>query len=341
MTTRLPTSGVSGWLSRSPRLSTARPHRDPLRDAYLLAAVALVLLLALGLVPWFGVDARSFWLARMPDPYPATYGGVIGFNYSPVVAQLLAPLTLLPWPVFLALVTAGNLVALWLLVGRWSVVALLFPPVAIELFAANINLWLAVVLVYALRWPALWAVPILTKVAPGVGVLWHLFRGEWRALAIAVGATAALVAVSALLAPETWLLWFAYLRDNAGLGPLTDSVAVPFLWRAPIAVAVMLIAARTDRAWLIPGATILATPIIWPATFVLLLATPKLRRRRVRPAVQVGVGRADLQRVDVDDHAAHLDGRPVHVEVAAAVDGAQRVPRQPEVVRDGPPLVVR
>jgi hypothetical protein len=172
--------------------------------------------------------------------------------------------------------------------------------VAIELFAANINLWLAVVLVYALRWPALWAVPILTKVAPGVGVLWHLFRGEWRALAVAAAATCALVAVSALLAPGTWLLWFAYLRDNAGLGPLTDSVAVPFLWRAPIAAAVMLFAARTDRAWLIPMATILATPIIWPATFVLLLAIPRLRQDH-RLDVAVRRGGRWLRPVDHED----------------------------------------
>jgi hypothetical protein len=275
---------VTGWLSQRPRLSTVRPHRDPLRDAYILAAAAVVVLVGTGVVTYFGVDARSFWLTRMPDPYPDVYGGVIGFNYSPIVAQLLAPLTLLPWPVFLALVTAGNLLAVYLLVGRWSVLALLFPPVLIEMFAANINLWLAVVLVYALRWPALWAVPLLTKVAPGIGVLWHLFRGEWRALAIASATTLALVALSAVLSPSTWLLWFAYLRDNAGLGPLNDSVSVPFLWRAPVAVLVMLLAARTNRAWLIPVATILATPVIWPATFVLLLAIPKLRLHGARVA---------------------------------------------------------
>src|SRR3954453_16078832 len=141
----------------------------------MLAAVVFVLVILTGNAPWLGVDARSYWLARLPNPYPPAYGGTIGFHYSPGAAQLLAPLTLLWGPAFLALVTAGNLLALWLLVGRWAVVAILLPPVAIELFAGNINLWLAVALAYALRWPALWAVPIVTKVAPGTGVVWHVF----------------------------------------------------------------------------------------------------------------------------------------------------------------------
>jgi hypothetical protein len=277
VTTRLPTSAVTGWLSQRPRLSTARPHRDPLRDAYILAGAVVIVAILAAVMPRFGVDAQNYYLARLPNLYPTVYGLDNVFVLSPAVAQLVQPFTLLPWPVFLALITASNLLALYLLVGRWAVLAILLPPVAIEFFAGNINLWLAVVLVYALRYPALWAVPMLTKIAPGVGVLWHLFRGEWRALAIALGTTAAIVAVSFVADPAAWGYWFTFLRGNAGQAPINDAVAVPFLWRAPVAVAVMLFAARTDRAWLIPVATILATPVIWPATFVLLLAIPKLR----------------------------------------------------------------
>jgi hypothetical protein len=263
--------------------------------------VGLVLVNA---VPWMGVDARSYWIVRLPEPYySAVYGGVVGFNYSPVAAQLLQPLTLLPWPAFLAFVTAGNLLALWLLVGRWSVLALLFPPVAIEMFAGNVNLWLAVALAWALRYPALWAFPILTKIAPGIGVLWHLFRGEWRALTIAAGTTAAIVAVSALLVPEAWGSWFGFLRDNAGMAPRPDSVSLPFLPRVIAAVILLAFAARTDRRWLIPVASILATPVIWPATFVLLLAIPRLRaglgEGQVRLLdVRVSRGRGGLRAVD-------------------------------------------
>ncbi len=280
----------------------ARPAltRDPLRDAYLLAGVVFVAFILAAAPPWLGADAHNYYVARLPNPYPATYGLANVFVLSPVIAQLIAPLQLLPWPVFLALVTAGNLVALWLLVGRWAPLVLLFPPVAIEMLFQNIHLWLAVVLVYGIRYPALWAFPLLTKIAPGIGVLWHLFRGEWRALTIAGGATLALVAVSALVDPVAWGNWLSFLRANVGLPAPVDSVAVPFLPRLVGAIGVMAFAVRTNRAWLIPVAAILATPVIWPATFVLLLAVPKLRPSAVqaevaqisvrRPLVAVGPG---------------------------------------------------
>lgn len=254
-------------------------QRNVLRDAYVLAGIVVVLVILANGAPWLGGDAKSYWQMRMPDPYPPAYGGTIGFNYSPVVAQLLEPFTGLSWPVFFALITASNLVALYILLGRWAVLGLLFPPVLIELVSGNITLWLALVTVYALRWPALWAVPLLTKVTPGIGVLWHLFRAEWRALAIAVGTTLGIAAVSAVLVPATWGLWLAFLEQNAGMGPPIGSVPIPFAWRVPVAIVVMVVAARTNRAWLIPVATVLATPVIWPATFSLLLAIPRLLRR--------------------------------------------------------------
>lgn len=256
------------------------PRRDALRDAYVLAGVVFVLVILSGSTPWLGVDAHNYWVARLPNPYPTTYGPENVFVLSPVVAQLLQPLTLLPWPAFLALVTASNLLALYLLVGRWAVLAIFLPPVAIEMFAGNINLWLAVVLVYALRWPALWAVPLLTKIAPGIGILWHVFRGEWRPMAVAAVTTGILVVASAVIAPDAWGYWFTFLRGNAGLPPPVDAVALPFLPRLAVAVVVMAAAARTGRAWMIPVATVLATPVIWPATFCLLLAIPKLEGGR-------------------------------------------------------------
>ena len=78
---------------------------------------------------------------------------------------------------------------------------------AAELAGGNISLLLAVAIVVGFRWPAAWALILLTKVSPGIGLLWFAVRREWRNLAIALGATAAVVAVSAVIMPGAWLEW--------------------------------------------------------------------------------------------------------------------------------------
>ena len=69
-------------------------------------------------------------------------------------------------------------------------------PVSQEILIGNIHLLLAAAIVLGFRWPGTWAFVLLTKVTPGVGLLWFAVRREWRSLGIALGATAAIVAVS-------------------------------------------------------------------------------------------------------------------------------------------------
>ena len=71
------------------------------------------------------------------------------------------------------------------------------PVHAMEVAGGNVSLLLAVAIVVGFRWPAAWALVLLTKITPGIGLLWFAVRREWRHLAIALGATAAIVAVSA------------------------------------------------------------------------------------------------------------------------------------------------
>lgn len=162
-----------------------------------------------------GIDGHAYWALEWPRPYPDTYGLLAdGFNYSPAIAQAILPFAGLPWPLFHSLLEAASLAALYYLVGRWSVLFLLFPPVAIELFAANVNLVVAATIVVGFAHPAAWAFPILTKVAPGIGVLWFPLRREWRSFAIALAATGAIVAVSVALAPSVWVEWVTYMRSK-------------------------------------------------------------------------------------------------------------------------------
>jgi hypothetical protein len=253
--------------------------RDVLRDAYVVASIGYVAAIVAGFVG-DGIDGHAYWAIRWPHLYPATYGQLSdGFNYSPLVAQVLTPFTALPWPVFHGLVTAASLAALYFLVGHWSVIALLLPPVAIELYAANINLLLAAAIVASFRVPAAWALPILTKVAPGIGVLWFALHRQWNQLAIALGFTVALVAGSFALAPAAWGEWVGYLIANADRGPLPNALPVGLVWRLPLASIALLAGSMSGRRWLVPVACFLATPVIWPATLSLLVACWPLRTR--------------------------------------------------------------
>jgi hypothetical protein len=254
--------------------------RDPLRDAFLIAAVTYVTLIALGVVGG-GPDGIAYWQNRLPQPYPGSgYGGEAAFYYSPAFAQIMAPFTALPWPVFHAGLIAANLGALWWMLGRWSAVALLFPPVAIELFSANINLLIAAAIVLGFRRPAAWAFPILTKVAPGVGLLWFVLRKEWRNLATALGATALISVGSFVLAPDLWRQWIGLLASSVGQATPDLAIDMPLVARLPVAIVLLAWGALTDRRWVVPVTAALAMPILWPAQLSLLVACVPLAKSR-------------------------------------------------------------
>ncbi len=249
---------------------------------YLFDVLLFVSLLGLG---QFGYDAYAYWSVDLANLYartPQALGGFGAFHYSPAVAQVLALFHVLPWWVFLWGWTALLVATLTWLGGRWTVVLLAFPPLVLELYAGNINLLLAGAIALGFRYPAAWAFVLLTKVTPGVGVLWFALRREWRNMAIALGATGAIVLVSFVLAPGLWGQWFTALTDLGGLAE--GGLPIPLLLRLPIALGVLWWGARTDRPWTVPVAATVATPILWigwPAWLVVLFgALPLLREER-------------------------------------------------------------
>src|SRR5439155_12080818 len=120
---------------------------------------------------------------------------------------------------------------------------------------------------------AAWAFIILTKVSPGIGVLWFVARREWRKAAIALGVTAALALASFLLAPALWREYVSAMVDNFAFVPVGG---YPFPWpqwlRMPIAAVLVIWAARTDRPWVVPIAVVLALPLIWWHSLSILVA---------------------------------------------------------------------
>ena len=200
-----------------------------------------------------GQEAFCYWVASIHAPYALSdWTQPVAYVYSPAFLQAISPLTALPWLGFFGIWTALLILAVRFLTGpRLFAVGVLLATV--ELVGGNISLLLAVAMVVGFRWPAAWAFVLLTKVTPGIGLLWFVVRREWHSLGIALGATALVVAVSAVLMPGAWLEWVSLLFRLAGRDGTWAAVPIPFLVRVPIAIVVVVWGARTDRRWTVPG----------------------------------------------------------------------------------------
>ena len=265
-----------------------------LRDGYLILAVVFVGLRLFAIKPWAdSVDAYAYWTTRSGDLYAAAQTGQIGaYLYSPAFAQALAPLTWLPVAVFTALWTAFNCAALWWLLGRLALPSLLFLPIPFEIISGNVHLLYAVAIVAGFRYPMSWALMLLTKVTPGVGVLWFLVRREWRAFVVAIGVTAAIGAVSFVLDRAAWEAWLRLLQtDLSGAGQASFETVgwflpIPLLPRLAVAAGLVAFAAWRGRRWLVPVAVLLALPVIWLNGLAVLAAVVPLWRERTAAATE-------------------------------------------------------
>jgi Glycosyltransferase family 87 len=257
------------WRARVEGLAASMTpsRRRALRDGLIAAGVIfnLTLLLFWGPRLYWWIDAEAWARINLADLYGTGMGDpqLIGaFRYAPVIAWLFLPATWVSWPILIAAYLALSGFALVAMTGRWAPVFLLaFPPVLLEVLNGNIHLFMALAVWAGLRWPAAWAFILLTKITPGVGLLWFAGRRDWRGLAIALGVTLTLVAVGIALAPGMWIDWVRSLFSFAAAQPPT---AVPPLWlRLPIAAALAFWAGQTNRAWLVPVAVFLALPVLW------------------------------------------------------------------------------
>jgi hypothetical protein len=215
--------------------------------------------------PMVAADAHAYWAVNIADPYTRPIATTDAFTYPPPAALAFAVLGHLPWEVFQALWTILIGLALLWMAGPWAILFLAVPIVSSDLYLGNIHLLLAATIVAAFRWPALWAFALLTKPTCGAGLRGFLVRGEWRRLAIALGVTAAIAALAAVLAPSLWPAWVEYVVKT-GVSPDVGTAAwipIPLLVRLPAAVVLVVWGARTDRPWTVPVASMLALPVLW------------------------------------------------------------------------------
>jgi hypothetical protein len=256
-------------------------------------AIAAWLLIVVFSEPWgrlwgTGQDARCYWQATLGDPYlHSDWNDPIAYVYSPAFLQLVSPLTALPWQAFMAAWSAILLVAVRFLTGpRLLAAGVLFPFALMEVAGGNVSLLLAAAIVIGFRWPAAWSLVLLTKVTPGIGLLWFAVRREWRSLAIALGATAAIALLSFVILPNQWRDWVDVVIRNAlaGKSGTWASVPIPLWIRLPFAIALVVWGARTDRRWTVPVGAMLALPALWYGGLSMLLAVipllPRVPRER-------------------------------------------------------------
>ena len=79
-----------------------------------------------------------------------------------------------------------------------------------------------------------------------------MVRREWRSLALALGATAAISAVSFAIAPSAWFDWVKFLVSSSSTGPQVNDwyqCLMPPLWlRLAAAAALLVVWGRPNRS---------------------------------------------------------------------------------------------
>jgi hypothetical protein len=253
-----------------------------LRWAYVAVLVAFVILR-----PVPAGDAHAYWAVDLADPYGRPVATQDAFTYPPPAAIAFSILGRLPFEVFEAGWTLLIGLALLWLTGPFALLFLVIPVVASDLYLGNIHVLLAAAIVGTLRWPALWAVPLLTKSTVGIGLLWYVVRGEWRRLVVAMATTLAFVAASWLIAPGLWPAWIEYVLGT-GVSPDVGAawwIPLPLLVRLPAGAILIAWGARTNRAWTLPAGSMLALPVLWLVGLAMLAGSFAVSRWGPRRAL--------------------------------------------------------
>ena len=217
-----------------------------LRDRLSLAGIAVLAWFATFGGSWVAYDSYAYWSVNPQAPYHFDFSAdqYGAFRYSPAIAQLFSLFHFLPWPAFaIGWFAFLALVVTWL-GRRWSLALLVFVPIVWDGYLGNIEILIAAAMVLGFRKPAAWAFVLLTKVTPGIGLLWFVARREWRNLAIALGATAVIVGVSFAIAPSLWFEWPRSILSVQGRPAPAATVA-----RMLAAALLVIWGARTNRPW--------------------------------------------------------------------------------------------
>lgn len=258
-----------------------------------LATLGAVLLAVVAVTAWptYG-DEQAYWGAAQrlvhgealydidaPSNTPYAYW------YPPVLAQVLAPFTLVvPPEVFTVLWTLLLVGCVWALAGRNPMVALAcvaFLPVALELRVRNVHLLIAVFMVLALRrsW-AFWIPATALKLAPVLGAVYLIAAGRRREALLVVGVGVIVAGLSFLISPGAWVD-FAGVAVGRGVSDGGTFLPIPYPLRLALGAGLAAVAGRWSgqrgEVALVVAIT-LASPTLWANAFSQLLAILPLIR---------------------------------------------------------------
>jgi hypothetical protein len=229
------------------------------------------------------LDFVLYWKAtNFADLYPANWlSNDYAYVYPPPMAQLLIPFHVLPFDVAAVGWSVVCFASMWYVARAWSL-----PLIGLGLVGAavgfsgattvfleyvllgNVQWPMAAGIVLAMRAPAAWAIPILTKIGPGVGALWLVFKRDWTGLRTAVLATLLVTVVSFILAPAAWVEFITFSVENYGGPSIVPIIGPPFPVRLAIAAVLVWLAARTDQRWVVYFAAGIAIPALYEWSFL-------------------------------------------------------------------------
>jgi len=273
------------------RMTLRVPSWPPVLDRLAVPALA-ILGAAYGILGWLGRaplpgDAAVYWLNTPGDYAVGMYG------YPPVLSQILGPLKAIDAPgVFVVAWETLCFASVGYALGRFAIPALIFLPLAlvfpifdplvapvVAAMLGNVTMSMTAAIVAAMRHDAAgWlAVPLLTKITPGIGILWFALRREWRLFALGLSVTAAIVAVSFALDPAAWFAYGDFVLTNAGAQEFGPPIVGPPLWlRAAVAILLLVWGARGDRRWVVPIAAGLVVVGLYGAGSITAIAAGAL-----------------------------------------------------------------
>ncbi len=257
--------GAPGWLLKLARVA--------LFSAAVLGGLAGVGVLWLHLVGDPLADVRAYYDAarRLNEGAPlyppgADTNAAEFYRYPPLLAIVLRPFALLPYPTFALLWEIGIVAALVATLRRvglgsrtWLALGLLGIPLGWAVAVGQAHV--LVMFLLAVGTPFSIAVAAHLKVFPLLAALYWVGRGEAAHVAVFLAWLVGLSVGQAFLEPAGWdAFWrVASLEQVGAVRNLSPYAASPSLWLGLLALGVVaaLVLARTRFGW--PAAVALAT----------------------------------------------------------------------------------